>query len=142
MSSAKAGDTVHVHYTGRLEDGGVFDTSEGKAPLQFVLGTGAVIPGVEKAVDGLTVGESISTEIAPQEGYGLRSEELLFNVPRDNFPDGVTPQVGQRFAMTSDDGQQTPVTVTTVGDDTVQIDANHPLAGKSLHFELKLIKID
>lgn len=141
MSSAKAGDTVHVHYTGRLEDGAVFDTSDGQPPLQFVLGTGAVIPGFEKAVDGLAVGETVSTEIAPEDAYGRRSEELVLNVPRENFPDDANPQVGQQFAMTAGDGQQTPVTVTGVEDDTVQIDANHPLAGKSLHFELKLVKI-
>ncbi len=141
MSSAKAGDTVHVHYTGRFEDGVVFDTSQGKPPLQFVLGTGAVIPGFEQAVDGLSVGDTVTAEIAPEDAYGRRSDELVLDVPRENFPDDADPQVGQQFAMTAGDGQQTPVTVTGVDGETVQIDANHPLAGKSLHFELELVKI-
>lgn len=142
MSSAKAGDTVHIHYTGRFGDGTVFDTSDGQEPLHFVLGTGSVISGVEKAVEGLSVGDTVSTEISPQDGYGLRSEELVLNVPRGNFPDSVTPEVGQRFQMTSGDGQQTLVTVTNVDTETVEIDANHPLAGKTLHFDLELVKID
>lgn len=141
MSTAKQGDTVHVHYTGRLDDGTVFDTSEGRAPLQFVLGTGYVIPGVEKAVEGLTVGEQVTTKVPPEDGYGPRSDELVLNVGRDQFPSESAPEVGQRFQMTTGDGQQTMVTVTDVGEEVVQIDANHPLAGRSLNFDLELVKI-
>lgn len=142
MATAKQGDTVHVHYTGRLDDGTVFDSSKGKSPIEFVLGTGHVIPGFEKAVEGLSVGEQISATIPSPEAYGLRSEELVMDVPMDNFPDGASPSVGQRFEMRTPDGQKVPVTVTEVGDDSVEIDANHPLAGRKLEFDLELVKID
>lgn len=141
VSTAKQGDTVHVHYTGRLDDGTVFDTSEGRDPLQFVLGTGYVISGVEKAVEGMSVGDQVSTKVPPEDAYGHRSEELVLNVAVDQFPDGTPPKVGQRFQMTTGDGQQTMVTVTDVGNEKVEIDANHPLAGRSLNFDLELVKI-
>lgn len=142
MAVAKQGDTVHVHYTGKLDDGTVFDTSKDKAPLAFVLGTGHVIPGFEKAVEGMTVGDEVSTRIAPEDAYGLRSDELVLDVPAENFPDTASPDVGDRFEMSTPDGQRVPVTVTAVADETVQIDANHPLAGQQLNFELELVKID
>ena len=142
MAAAKQGDTVHVHYTGRLDDGTVFDSSKGKSPLAFVLGTGHVIPGFEKAVEGMSVGDEVSTKISPDDAYGLRSDELVLDVPTENFPGAEKPSVGQRFEMSTPDGQRMPVTVTEVGDDTVQIDANHPLAGQRLNFELELVKID
>ena len=142
MSTAKQGDTVKVHYTGRLDDGTVFDSSQGREPIEFVLGTGHVIPGFEKAVEGLEVGEQVTTKIPADEAYGPRSEELVLDVGRDQFPEGAKPQVGQRFQMTTGDGQQTLVTVTEVSDEKVQIDANHPLAGQTLNFDLELVKID
>lgn len=142
MAEAKQGDTVHVHYTGRLDDGTVFDSSQGKSPLTFVLGTGHVIRGFEEAVEGLSVGEQVSTKIAPEDAYGLRSDELVLDVPAESFPSSATPSVGDRFEMSTPDGQKLPVTVTAVGDESVQIDANHPLAGKQLQFELELVKID
>ncbi|NNF13482.1 MAG: peptidylprolyl isomerase [Gemmatimonadetes bacterium] len=142
MAAAKQGDTVHVHYTGKLDDGTVFDSSKGKAPLAFVLGTGHVIPGFEKAVEGMTVGDEVSTRIAPEDAYGLRSDELVLDVPSENFPEAAAPAVGDRFEMSTPDGQKIPVTVTAVADETVQIDANHPLAGEQLNFDLELVKID
>lgn len=142
MATAKQGDTVHVHYTGRLEDGTVFDSSKGKSPIEFVLGTGHVIPGFEKAVEGLSEGEQISATIPSEDAYGLRSEELVMNVPVENFPGESTPEVGQRFEMRTPDGQKVPVTVTETNDETVEIDANHPLAGKKLEFDLELVKVD
>ena len=141
MANAKQGDTVHVHYTGRLDDGTVFDSSEDKDPLAFVLGTGHVIPGFEKAVEGLSVGEKVSTTIAPEDAYGPRSEELVLTVPHEKFPGNETPKPGQRFEMSTPDGQRMPVTVTEVKDETVEIDANHPLAGRQLKFDLELVKI-
>lgn len=141
MKTAKRGDTVHVHYTGRLEDGTVFDSSSGREPLQFTLGEGQVIPGFEQAVDGMSVGEKTEARIPPDRAYGDRSEQLVLNVERDRFPDSVTPQVGQRFTMTTQDGRQLPVTVTEAEPDSVTIDANHPLAGKPLTFDLELVKI-
>lgn len=142
MSTAKQGDTVHVHYTGRLDDGTVFDSSDGRDPIEFVLGTGHVIPGFEKAVEGLEVGEQVTTKIPPEDAYGPRTEELVLNVGREQFPEGATPQVGQRFQMTTGDGRQALVTVTDIGDEQVEIDANHPLAGRALNFDLELVKID
>lgn len=141
MANAKQGDTVHVHYTGRLDDGTVFDTSKDKDPLAFVLGTGHVIPGFEQAVEGLSVGEKISTTVAPEDAYGPRSDELVLEVPHDKFPGGQAPKPGQRFEMSTPDGQRMPVTVTEVRDDSVEIDANHPLAGRQLKFDLELVKI-
>ena len=140
MANAKQGDTVHVHYTGRLDDGTVFDSSKDKDPLAFVLGTGHVIPGFEKAVEGLSEGEKVSTTVAPEEAYGPRSEELVLTVPHEKFPE--EPKLGQRFEMSTPDGQRMPVTVTEVKDETVEIDANHPLAGRQLKFDLELVKID
>lgn len=142
MATAKQGDTVHVHYTGRLDDGTVFDSSKGKDPLQFVLGTGHVIPGFEKAVEGLSEGEQVSTIVPPEDGYGPRSDELVLNVPAENFPGAGTPTIGDRFEMSTQDGQRIPVTVTEVGDEAVEIDANHPLAGQKLSFELELVQIE
>lgn len=141
MPTAKQGDIVHVHYTGRFDDGTVFDSSQGRDPIEFVLGTGRVIPGFEKAVEGMSVGDRMSTTIGPEDGYGPRSEELVLEVPLDRFDDSVTPAVGQRFEMTTADGQRTPVVVTDVGDESIRIDANHPLAGRQLHFDLELVKI-
>ncbi len=143
MAAAKQGDTVHVHYTGKLDDGTVFDSSRGQSPLAFVLGTGHGIAGFEKAEEGRTaVGDEVSTRIAPEDAYGIRSEELVLDVPAENFPDAASPAVGDRFEMSTPDGQKIPVTVTAVAEETVQIDANHPLAGEQLNFELELVKID
>jgi len=141
VSTAKQGDTVHVRYTGRFDDGTVFDTSEGHDPLEFVLGGGRVIPGFEKAVEGLSVGEQVTTEIPPEEAYGPRNDALVMEVGRDQFPEDASPAVGQQFQMSTTDGRQAVVTVTSVSDEKVEIDANHPLAGRALSFELELVKI-
>jgi len=141
MANAKPGDTVHVHYTGRLDDGTVFDSSEGKPPLEFVLGTGHVIPGFEQAVEGLEVGEQVTARIGEDDAYGPRSQDLVLTVPPERFPGDARPSVGDRFEMSTPDGQRMPVTVTGVDDDGVEIDANHPLAGRELEFELELVRI-
>jgi peptidylprolyl isomerase len=141
MSTAKQGDTVHVHYTGRLDDGTVFDSSNGREPLEFTIGEGQVIPGFEQAVDGMAVGEKAAAQVPPEKAYGPRSDQLVLNVQRERFPDSVAPEVGQRFTMTTEDGQQVPVTVTETASESVTIDANHPLAGKELTFDLELVKI-
>ncbi len=141
MSKVQQGDTVHVHYTGTLEDGTVFDSSQGRDPLEFTLGEGKVIPGFEKAVEGLGVGETTNAILPPEEAYGPRADELIMTVPREQLPEGMSPEVGQQLEMQTQDGQRVPVTVTSVSEEALQIDANHPLAGKSLHFELELVKI-
>lgn len=141
-TTARDGDTVQVHYVGRLEDGTLFDSSEGRDPLEFEIGAGQVIPGFEKAVDGLSVGERVTTRIPPEHAYGPRSSALILKVQRSEFPDGVTPQVGQRFELQTEDGKRVPVMVTETRGDAVEIDANHPLAGKELTFDLELVNIN
>lgn len=141
MANAKQGDTVHVHYTGRLDDGSVFDSSEGRDPLEFTLGQGRVIPGFEKAVEGLAVGDSTEARIPTEEAYGPRSDQLVMDIPRSQLPDGMEPEVGQHLEMRTQDGQAVPVKVTETTEDTVQVDANHPLAGEALTFKLELVKI-
>lgn len=141
MATAKNGDTVHVHYTGRLEDGTVFDSSEGRKPLEFTLGEGQVIPGFEKAVVGLSEGETVETHVAPDDAFGHRSDELVVKLQRDTLPDGVAPELGQRFEMTTGDGYKIPVRVTETHADAIVVDANHPLAGRQLDFDLELVRI-
>lgn len=141
MAKVEQGDTVHVHYTGKLEDGTVFDTSDGRDPIEFTLGEGKVIPGFEKAVEGLTVGDTTRTTLEPEEAYGLRRDELVMTVPKDDLPDGMSPSVGDQLEMQTQDGQKLPVRVTDSNDESIQIDANHPLAGRELHFDLELVKI-
>jgi peptidylprolyl isomerase len=140
MAQAKSGDTVRVHYTGRLADGSVFDSSEGREPLEFVLGAQQVIPGFEEAVDGLSPGEERTVAIPADRAYGPRREEMVLTVGRDQFPDEIRPEVGQQLQM-SQDGQVAIVTITGVSDAEVTLDANHPLAGKDLTFDVQLVDI-
>jgi len=141
MSQAKSGDTVHVHYTGKLGDGSVFDTSEGRDPLSFQLGEGMVVPGFEKAVTGMAVGEKKTVTFPSDEAYGPRLEQLTFTVPKDNLPPGYDPQEGEMLRMETKDGRQMDVLVTAADDAGLQLDANHPLAGHDLTFEVELVKI-
>lgn len=140
MAAAKAGDTVRVHYTGRLEDGEVFDSSQGRQPIEFQLGSGQVIAGFESAVTGMEPGQSRTVTIPANEAYGPHRDENVVSVPRTQFPDDIEPSVGQQLQM-SQGGQVYRVTVTDVGDETVSLDANHPLAGRDLTFELELVEI-
>jgi peptidylprolyl isomerase len=141
MSAAKKGDTVAVHYTGTLGDGTVFDSSRERQPLEFQLGSGQVIPGFDAAVEGLEQGQTVKTTIECEKAYGQRNEELVLQAPRANIPEGVQLEVGRRLQARSQDGQVTRVTVTEVTDDTVTLDANHPLAGQDLTFEIELVEI-
>lgn len=141
MTQAKAGDTVRVHYTGTLEDGSVFDSSQGREPLEFTLGEGQVIPGFEEAVLGMEPGESKRVTIPSTEAYGPRREELMLEVGKEEFPPDVRPEVGQRLQMVQGE-QAMVVLVREVGDRSVTLDANHPLAGEDLTFELELVRID
>lgn len=141
MSEAKQGDTVHVHYTGRLADGTTFDSSKDRDPLELTLGQGAVIPGFEKAIEGMTVGDQKTAEIPVDEAYGPRRDELVMDVPRTQLPDGMDPKPGEQLRMQTPDGQAVPVVVADTSDEAVKIDANHPLAGKDLTFDLLLVKI-
>ena len=141
MRQAKKGDKVSVHYTGTLKDGSPFDSSEGRDPLQFTLGAGQVVPGFDAAVTGMTQGETKTVTIPAAEAYGAPRPELLLKVPRAQVPPGMDPRPGQRLQVGR--GQEAiPVVVREVDEETVTLDANHPLAGEDLTFELELIEID
>jgi peptidylprolyl isomerase len=142
MSKAKKGDQVAVHYTGRLTDGTVFDSSEGREPLAFELGAGMMIKGFDAAVDGMEIGDKVTAEIVAAEAYGESNPDLIFDIPKDNLPADLNPQPGQQLAMSQPNGQQVPVKVKEVKDDIVVIDANHDLAGKDLVFDIELVSIN
>lgn len=141
MALAKNGDTVKVHYTGRFQDGTVFDTSADGEPLEFTLGERQVISGFERAVVGMQTGESKTVKIPPNQGYGARQTDLVFEVGRENLPDELDPEVGQHLELEQPDGQRVMLTITGVSASTVTLDANHPLAGKELTFNLELVDI-
>lgn len=140
-AQAKNGDTVQVNYTGKLADGTVFDTSVGREPLEFKLGAGQMIPGFEKAVLGMKVGEKKTVTIPANEAYGPHRDDMVVEVGRDRLGPGVIPKVGQQLQGTRPDGSVSTFTVVAVSDNTITIDANHPLAGKDLTFEIELVKI-
>jgi peptidylprolyl isomerase len=141
MTQAKMGDTVKVHYTGKLEDGTVFDTSTNRDPLQFTIGEGRVIPSFEQAVVGMNPGESKTTKIPADKAYGPHREELVLAVDRNQFPVDLKPEVGQRLQNRQADGRTIVVTVTDVSESSVTLDANHPLAGEDLTFDVQLLEI-
>lgn len=141
MTIAKNGDTVRVAYVGTLDDGTVFDSSKGNDPLEFTLGEGMVIPGFESAVEGMQVGETLTTTIEASDAYGVSDPRLRVNVPHDRFPDDIDPEVGQLLQVTQQDGSTIPVTVVEVAEEAVTLDANHPLAGQDLTFEITLISL-
>lgn len=140
MSKIEKGDTVKVHYTGKLEDGTVFDTSREREPLEFTLGEGQLIPGFEKAVEGLTEGETTTVKIPTEEAYGEWNDELELEVSRDDLPDHIEPEVGMQLQMQQQQSEQmVPVKITNVTDEAVKLDANHPLAGKTLIFDIEVV---
>ncbi len=141
MAQAKAGDTVQVHYTGKLKDGTIFDTSVNREPLEFTMGQGMMIPGFEAAVDGMEVGNSKVTTIPVEEAYGPASEDMLVEVERKEIPADIELQEGLQLTMHQQNGQPIPVIVKKVTETTVTLDANHPLAGEDLIFEIELVKI-
>lgn len=141
MATAKNGDTVKVHYTGKLENGTVFDSSEGRPPLEFKIGEKKVIPGFENGVIGMEEGQSKNITIPKDEAYGDRREELTQQISRKQIPPSIEPKVGQRLQMQQPDGQAFEVVVSALDDESVTIDANHPLAGETLHFDIKLEEI-
>ncbi len=141
MTQAKSGDTVRIHYTGTLDDGTQFDSSAGREPLEFALGGGQVIPGFDSAVDGMAVGENKTVTIAPEQAYGPRHEQLVQQVSRDALPDDMEPAVGMHLQSQSPDGQVMNLVVTEVADDSITVDANHPLSGQALTFDIELVEI-
>ena len=141
MSAAKSGDTVRIHYTGKLDDGTQFDSSEGRDPLEFALGGGQVIPGFDSAVEGMAVGDKKSVTIQPEEAYGPRHDQLIQDVPRNQLPDDMTPAVGMELQAQNETGEVMRFAVTAVDDESITVDGNHPLAGKSLAFDIELVEI-
>lgn len=142
MVSANNGDTVSVHYTGKLSDGTVFDSSTNADPIQFILGEGQVIPGFDEAIQGMAVGDKKTVVIPAEEAYGPHDADLVAVVDRDQIPEDLDPEIGQQLEVSFEDGGSSIVTITAVAESNVTLDANHPLAGKELTFELELVHIE
>ncbi len=141
MIQAKVGDTVKVHYTGKLNDGTVFDSSLEREPLEFSLGEGQVIPGFEQAVIGMAPGESKTQEIQSDDAYGPHRPEMVASVDRQQIPDDLPIALGQQLQLQHSSGQVIPVVVTAVEDSQVTLDGNHPLAGEDLVFSIELVEL-
>ena len=141
MQQVKIGDTVKVHYHGRLTDGTTFDSSEGRAPLEFKVGSGSVIKGFDEGVMGMQVGDKKRVEIPAHEAYGVSEPGRIMEFPREQFPPNIEPEIGMQLNMTSGNGEAFPVVIAEVQDDVILLDANHPLAGKDLVFDIELVNI-
>lgn len=141
MSQAKNGDTVKIHYSGTLEDGTLFDSSQGREPIELTLGGGKVIPGFETAIVGMSAGENKTVTIPVDQAYGPHHDHLTRDVPRSTIPDNIDLAEGMVLHAKGPEGQTLNFTVTSFDDETVQIDGNHPLAGKDLTFALELVEI-
>lgn len=141
MIQANKGDTVRIHYTGRLTDGTQFDSSEGRAPLEFQLGSGQIIAGLDQQIEGMSVGEKATVTIPAAQAYGEHHPEGVQSLPRERIPADVDVSLGARLQATSADGQQMTLTVVDVNDEAVTVDANHPLAGKDLVFDVELVEV-
>ena len=135
------GQKVKIHYAGTLDDGNQFDSSAGRDPLEFEMGAGMVIPGFETGVKDMDVGEKKSIHIPAVEAYGERREEMVMEFDRAQLPEDIEPEVGMGLHMQGPQGQPLPVQITAVAEATVTIDANHPLAGQNLNFELELVEV-
>lgn len=138
---AEVGDTVRVHYTGKLEDGTVFDSSQDRQPLEFELGSGKTIRGLENSIEGMQVGETKETEVKPEDGFGHFRNDLVHTIDRNNFPSDADLEVGQQFNAAGFGRENLIVTVVDISGSEVTIDANHPLAGKNLVLEVQLVEI-
>jgi len=141
MAKAKKGDTVKVHYTGKLEDGTLFDSSENREPLEFTIGQGTVIPGFEQAVTGMSPGDSKTEKLAADQAFGPYREDLVVEIDRERIPEGMVPKVGKRLRVEKTDGGITDVLVAGVTESKVTLDANHPLARNDLVFDIELLEI-
>lgn len=141
MSEVKSGDTVRVHYEGSLSDGRKFDSSLERDPLEFTVGSGQIIAGFENAVVGMEVGETKTVTVPPEEGYGQHNPELMQKFPREQVPDDIDLEVGMRLQAADREGRPIALTVVEFDDDTVTLDANNPLAGLDLTFEMKVVEI-
>lgn len=142
MQQVQHGDKIKVHYHGKLRSGETFDSSNGREPLEFTVGSGQVIKGFDEGVKGMEVGEKKTVEIPVGEAYGEKQQEMIIEFPKDQFPPDMKPEVGMQLMMSNGSGQQFPVTVAEVKEDSVVLDANHPLAGQDLIFDLELVSIE
>jgi FKBP-type peptidyl-prolyl cis-trans isomerase 2 len=141
MSQVKQGDKIKIHYTCRLKDGEVLDSSMNSDPVQLKIGEGGIIPGVEKALIGMNPGESKTAEICAQDAYGPHKKELVVEVDRNRLPENLDPQIGQKLEIQQANGQKIPVSVVNMTKTSIILDANHPLAGKDLIFDINLVEI-
>lgn len=141
MKTAKEKSKVKVHYTGTLKNGEVFDSSEGNEPLEFTVGEGQVIPGFDNGVKGMEQGEEKTINIMADDAYGQVREELIIDVDKNALPENIKPEVGLKLVSRTQDGKEIPVIVTEVKDSTITVDANHPLAGEDLTFNVKMVDI-
>jgi peptidylprolyl isomerase len=136
----KKGDTIKVNYTGRFENGDVFDSSEGHEPLKFTVGSGQLIRGFEEAVIGMSVGETQTVTIEPEKGYGVRNDELIVDLPKTAVPEEMAIEPGMHVELMDQDGNPVPAQIAEILDDVVKMDINHPLAGKNLVFDIELVE--
>lgn len=141
MSKATTNSTVQVHYTGKLTSGEIFDSSANREPLEFTVGAGMMIPGFDAAVNGMELNEKKTINIPAEEAYGPHRPEMIQEVGRNQLPPELKPEVGQTLMAGSPEGQQMPVVVTEVKEESILIDANHPLAGKELIFDIELVAV-
>ncbi len=137
----QSGNTIKIHYHGRLSDGTVFDSSKGRSPLEFKVGSGSVIKGFDEGVKGMSVGEKKTIEIPFQEAYGAEDPSMVMEFPNDRLPEDLHPEIGMQLNVNNASGEQFPVVVTEINADFVVLNANHPLAGKDLIFDLELVEI-
>jgi len=141
MTQVKSGDTVRIHYTGTLNDGETFDTSSGRDPLEFTVGSGQIIPGLDAALPGMEVGEKKTVEVPADDAYGQPDPNAQQAVPRAEIPEDIPLDLGTQLQVQTPQGQVMPVTVVEVTEEQVTLDANHPLAGKDLTFAIELVEI-
>jgi peptidylprolyl isomerase len=141
MTQVKSGDTVRIHYTGTLTDGSTFDSSEGRDPLEFTVGSGQIIPGLDTALPGMVVGDKKTVNVSCDEAYGPLNPDMRQAVPREGIPPEIPLEIGTMLQMQTPEGQVVPVTVVELGEEEVTLDANHPLAGKDLIFDIELVEI-
>jgi peptidylprolyl isomerase len=141
MKEAEVGDLVSVHYTGKLKNGEVFDSSKERDPLEFTLGSKELLAGFEDGVVGMKPGETKSVMLEPENAFGDRREDLLLKLPKKEFPQNITPSVGLQLTLSNASGNQMTVVITEVGEDSVTLDGNHPLSGQTVVFDIELVEI-
>jgi len=141
VSTVKEGDMVKVHYTGKFEDGTVFDSSKDKEPLEVAIGQGQVIPGFEKGIMGMKKGAVKTITLTPENAYGQVRDDLIVKVKKSDIPENIEPKIGLNLQMKQSDGQVINLVVSEIAEETVTLDANHPLAGKTLVFDIEVVEI-